>query len=408
MNHPTAIEWTEKRVAVKDLRPYERNPRKISPEDRERLKRSIVEMGYHQRALAQPDLRLIGGHQRLDILKELGIAEISVLIPSRELTEAEFRRLLIQDNLPFGEFAFDVVGADFKIKELTEWGMPKEWMRKVAAPSQDRAEDTPPVESRAVSRPGDIWLCGAHRVMCGDSTNAPNVASLLEGKYPHLMVTDPPYGVDYDPNWRNEAERADGSKIGASAVGKVTNDDQFDWRKAWLLFPGNIAYVWHAGVRASQVAESLQNTGFAIRSQIIWVKNNFAIGRGDYHWQHEPCWYAVKGAGNWTGDRKKATVGNSDKPQKSETGHSTQKPVECMRRPMENNSSVGDVVYDPFLGSGTTLIAAQQIDRVVYGMELNPAYVDLICRRYSNFTGNPAILAGDTRTFDEIARERNQ
>lgn len=207
------------------------------------------------------------------------------------------------------------------------------------------------------------------------------------------MVTDPPYGVEYDPNWRNEAARscsAMGNRsLGAGAVGVVRNDDNADWRLAWALFPGDVAYVWHAGLFANVVAESLAATGFKLRSQIIWAKSQMVIGRGDYHWHHEPCWYAVREGkpGHFLGDRKQTTVWQIDKPQKSETGHSTQKPVECMARPIRNNSKPGDLVYEPFSGSGTTLIACEQLGRKCRAIELNPQYVAAAIERWHKATG---------------------
>jgi DNA modification methylase len=207
------------------------------------------------------------------------------------------------------------------------------------------------------------------------------------------MVTDPPYGVEYDAKWREDA----GVNGPGAAKGKVLNDDRADWTEAWALFPGDVAYVWHAGLYASTVAESLIKCGFNMRSQIIWAKSNFAMSRGDYHWQHEPCWYAVKKAakGHWAGDRKQTTIWNIPKPQKSETGHSTQKPVECMKRPIENNSSIGQAVYEPFSGSGTTIIACEMTGRVCYAIELNPAYVDIAVKRWEQFTGQKATLVKD-------------
>jgi DNA modification methylase len=197
------------------------------------------------------------------------------------------------------------------------------------------------------------------------------------------MVTDPPYGVNYDPKWRDDlgidwtgqAQRLsthpNAKPLHSRSLGKVTNDGQADWREAWSLFPGNIAYVWHGGLHAGTVADSLSSVGLVIRAQIIWVKQHFVFSRGDYHWQHEPCWYAVRGTGAWSGDRKQTTVweianasafrGEKDD---STTGHGTQKPVECMQRPIENNSSLGQAVYDPFCGSGTTVIAAERTGRV--------------------------------------------
>jgi DNA modification methylase len=219
------------------------------------------------------------------------------------------------------------------------------------------------------------------------------------------MVTDPPYGVEYDANWRNEAARNSkgmGNRaIGAGAVGKVLNDDNADWSEAWALFRGDVAYIWHAGLFAGDVANSLISEGFNLRSQIIWAKSNFAIGRGDYHWHHEPCWYVVRNGkrGYYDGGRKQTTLWQIDKPRKSDTGHSTQKPIECMQRPIENNSKPGDAVYEPFSGSGTTIIAAEITGRRCFAIELNPAYVDLAVRRWQDFTGQEATRLSDGVSF---------
>ena len=242
---------------------------------------------------------------------------------------------------------------------------------------------------------------GPHRVGCGDSTDGGIVQAVLQGASPDLMVTDPPYGVNYDPEWRHRA-----GVNNSSRTGKVANDGRADWEAAWALFPGNIAYVWHGALHATTVAASLERQGFAIRAQIIWAKERLVIGRGDYHWQHEPCWYAVRSKGNWTGDRKQTTLWTiSSKEQDAETVHGTQKPVECMRRPILNNTSPGDFVYEPFLGSGTTLIAAESCGRACRAVELSPLYVDVAVRRWQAFTGERALLEVDGRSFDEIAAE---
>lgn len=249
---------------------------------------------------------------------------------------------------------------------------------------------------------------------------------------PHLMVTDPPYGVEYDAKWRNKAGIGKGG-----AHGVVLNDDRADWSEAWALFPGDVAYVWHAGSKAHIVADSLLKCGFGLRAQIVWAKSQLVIGRGDYHPQHEPCWYAVRKGktGHFVGGRKQrtlwrfvadalradekvfvcpddegllaisgdeSTIWEIPKPLKSETGHSTQKPVECMARPIRNNSKKGDYIYEPFSGSGTTIIAAEQTGRRCMAMELNPPYVDVAVRRWQNFTGLKAILEASGRTFEEV------
>jgi DNA modification methylase len=218
------------------------------------------------------------------------------------------------------------------------------------------------------------------------------------------MVTDPPYGVEYDPSWREKA----GVASGDYAKGKVLNDDNADWREAWALFPGDVVYVWHGGLFAGVVGESLIATKFKLRSQIIWNKGQLVLSRGDYHWQHEPCWYAVREgkAGHWAGDRKQVTVWDIEKPRKSETGHGTQKPIACMRIPIENNSNPGDGVYEPFSGSGTTIIAAETTGRRCYAVELSPAYVDVAVRRWQEYTGRDAVLEGSGATFAETMAAR--
>ena len=183
----------------------------------------------------------------------------------------------------------------------------------------------------------------------------------------------------------------------------MLNDDRADWREAWALFPGDIAYVWHGALHAATVAESLEAAGFAIRSQIIWAKERLVLSRGDYHWQHEPCWYAVRktGKGHWAGDRKQTTLwthpeprpGRHDRPRHPEAGrmHAPADPQQQL--------SPGQAVYDPFIGSGTTLIAAETTGRICLGIELNPAYVDVAIERWQRFTGQAATLDGDRRAL---------
>lgn len=244
---------------------------------------------------------------------------------------------------------------------------------------------------------GNLVLKSKHRLLCGDSTKAEDVARLLEGRKPFLMVTDPPYGVEYDPEWRNEA-MGEGNR----STGKVTNDDIVDWTPAYKLFPGHVAYVWHAGRFAADLVVNLRAANFDIRTQIIWCKQHFAIGRGHYHWQHEPCWYAVRkgGSAKWCGDRTQSTRWDINNglsqggPRKAEdelTGHGTQKPVECMARPIRNHGGKDDDVYDPFLGSGTTLIAAEQLGRRCFAIEIDPGYCDVAVQRWQNLTGEQAV-----------------
>ena len=230
-------------------------------------------------------------------------------------------------------------------------------------------------------------------------------AEVLGVVKPHLMVTDPPYGVDYDPTWRATA----GVNQNKRRLGKVANDDIADWRPAWRLFPGSVAYVWHAGRYASTVQDSLAACGFEVRSQITWAKDRFALSRGHYHWQHEPCFYSVRGnSANWTGDRSQSTLWQIPSREGQGLTHGTQKPVECMKRPIENNSSPGQAVYEPFSGSGTTIIAAEMTGRSCHAIELLPQYVDVAIERWQQFTGEQAVLDfdGDARNFQTIAEGR--
>ena len=219
------------------------------------------------------------------------------------------------------------------------------------------------------------------------------------------MVTDPPYGVNYDPSWRERFAATPGNL----ATGTVLNDDRADWREAWALFPGDVAYVWHGALHATVVAQSLEAAGFVVRSQIIWDKTRLVIGRGDYHWQHEPCNYCVRSGktGHWAGGRSQTTVWQIPH-RKSESGHGTEKPVECMKRPMENNSSPGQAVYEPFCGSGTSIIAGEITGRVCHAIEVDPAYVDVSVQRWEAFTGGAARLEANSGSFSETKEDRSQ
>lgn len=399
---------------------YAGNPRK-NDHAVDKIAAAINEFGFRIPIVAKSDGLVVDGHLRLKAAKKLGLDTVPVLLAD-DMTEQQIKafrlsvnkmadlaewdeELLALELSELAEFDFDMDLIGFTTEELQELIGGEDQQDGLA-----EEDSVPELPENPVAKKGDVWKLGDHRLMCGDSTNSENVAILMDDEKPNLMVTDPPYGVDYDANWRNEAERADGKPIGARAVGKVKNDDRADWSEAWELFPGNIAYVWHAGRHAKTVQESLEKCGFQIRNQIIWAKNNFAISRGDYHWKHKPCWYAVKNKGNWTGDRSQTTLWEIDKPLKSETGHSTQKPVECMRRPIINNSDKGDIVYDPFLGSGTTIIAAETEGRVCYGMELNPAYCDIILNRYLNYVGEngKVFLSTDDGnvSYEEVRKMR--
>lgn len=278
-------------------------------------------------------------------------------------------------------------------------------------PSAQQLDILPPLPDHPVTLPGDVWLCGENRVLCGDATSAEDVDRMLESRRPGLMITDPPYGVAYDPLWREQAGLGQ-----ARQVGRVTNDDRVDWSAAYHLFSGDVAYVWHAGVHAAEVGRSLQEADFDLRSQIIWAKQHFVLSRGHYHWQHEPCWYAVRRGNNagWCGDRSQSTLWETPnlnpfgggEAAEGATGHGTQKPLELIKRPILNHTQRGESVYDPFLRSGTTLIAAHVTERICYSIEIEPAYVDMALARWQKASGRPAVLAGSGQSFEQLRSER--
>ena len=244
----------------------------------------------------------------------------------------------------------------------------------------DRAEE---LQEKWGTERGQVWEIGRHRLMCGDSTSEENVGELLDGNTPNLTVTDPPYGVEYDANWRKGSAEKGQLAYAPRRIGRVENDDRADWAEAWTLCPGAVIYCWHAGLHASEIQDHLTNAGFEHRAQIVWVKSNFPISRGHYTWRHEPCWYAVKKGKTaaWVGPATSSTVWDINLDKNVEGGHSTQKPLECMARPIRNHE--GDV-YDPFIGSGTTMVAAEQLDRTCYGMEIDPGYCAVILERMSS------------------------
>lgn len=690
-------------LPLEQIIPYARNPRN-NAEAVATVAASIQEFGWRQPIVVDEDRVVLAGHTRLEAARKLGFKSAPVHI-AKGLTANQARAFRIMDNRS-GENAewdndllnlelADLLEADF---DLSLTGFTDDELNALVTSLEDGSEpqsdedDVPEAPEDPMSRPGDLWILGHHRLLCGDSTVVTDVDRVLGTVEPLLMVTDPPYGVDYDPGWRNETGAAKTKR-----TGKVLNDDRADWRDAWALFPGDVAYVWHGALHAATVAESLQDCGFTIRSQIIWAKERLVLSRGDYHWQHEPCqpagtlvqkviergagsqpaligevpietlqvgdfvvsynpyesvvrrrgrqitrfgerqfdgfmhaisaagrvtratpehrfsvrlnpnasdkqvvylmrrgdwwrvgrvglfnsrgfglatrladnigeeawivsvhdsvveaqcaeqvlsckygiptthwevdawtknpdrvrsqemiagiyaslslsalnaratqllrdhrlerdypfiasgeklnfsrratrlvrscnvfakimqlpmptvgedftwvtvtgndatpfsgsvysmdverdqhyvadglvthncWYAVKktGKGHWAGDRKQTTLWHiANKDQDEKTVHGTQKPVECMRRPILNNSSPGQAIYEPFMGSGTTLIAAESTGRVCYGIELNPAYVDVAVERWQKFTGQEAVLESSGERFNSLKNSR--
>lgn len=396
--------------------PYRRNPRK-NDHAIDRMVVSIKTFGFKIPILARSNGEVVDGHLRLKAAQKLGLDKIPVILCD-EFSVGQVRafRLLANRSATWADWDDELVALEMADLKALDFDLALTGFDAIEIDDLLFAEDTdslddnvPELPQQAVTRPGDLWILGKHRVLCGDATSADEVALLFGAVQPVLMVTDPPYGVDYDPTWRERAG------LGRQRqTGLVRNDHQVDWSAAYRLFPGDVIYLWHAGVHAAEVATGLEAIGFNIRSQIIWAKQHFALSRGDYHWGHEPCWYAVREGkcSRWSGDRTQSTLwqianlnpfGGSGE---EATGHGTQKPVEVMRRPILNNSVRGDIVYDPFLGSGTTLIAAHATDRICFGLDIDPGYIDITIGRWQKLAGSAAVLASDGLAFDEVAKRR--
>jgi DNA modification methylase len=418
--------WPAERVefwSIERLTPYSANARRHSEADIDKIGASIVKWGWTNPVLVDEHGVLIAGHLRVAAAARIGVKSIPVIV-ARGWSEDEKQAYRLADNelaargswdpdLLFSELG-DLKSSGFNLDLIGfEPHRLEEILAGLGSSGLTDPDSVPDIPDDPVTRLGDVWLLAAHRIGCGDSTNAADVAPVLAGTRPHLMVTDPPYGVAYDPSWR--AGRGIGS--GNLAQGRVLNDDRADWRQAYALFTGDVAYVWHGALHGDVVGADLTACGLQPRAQIVWVKQHFTLSRGHYHWRHENCWYAVRvgKAGQWQGDRKQTTVweiannnpfGNRQREQS--WGHGTQKPIECMRRPIVNNSRPAQLVYDPFLGSGTSLIAAEMTGRTCIGLEISPAYVDVILRRWQHFTGRTAIHQASGQSFNERAANQDR
>ena len=420
-------------ISPSELTPYDGNPRVHTDAQIQKLAASIQEYGVVLPVLVDAGNVIIAGHAVVAACMKLGVPEIPCVRASH-LTDGQVKAYILADNRLAEDSAWDKTKLKAEMLRLRdEYGLTLEHtgfetreilrLRLDTADTPKDEDATPESVSNPVTQPGDLWLLGEHRLICGSCTDAATVDRVLDGSRPHIMVTDPPYGVNYNPEWRSQVHDSPSLR-----TGRVLNDDIADWREAWRLFPGDVAYIWHASIHGETVAESLRSCGFNIRAQIIWAKPKFALSRGDYHWQHEccayalrddggyfpgydGCWYAIRDGekSHWQGSRSESTLWTIDySNQDAQTNHGTQKPVECMRRPMLNNSSVNEIIYEPFSGSGTAIIAAESCRRVCYAVELNPEYVDMAVKRWQDFTGRSAVLDGTEYTFEQVAGMRSE
>jgi DNA modification methylase len=456
---------------------YARNPRR-NDQAVDRMCASIREFGFKIPVLARSSGEVVDGHLRLKAARKLGIAEVPVILCD-EWTDAQVKafRLLVNRSVAWASWDDELLAVELQdIRamgfDLSLTGFDVSEIDDLLAPAP-ADEPAPPPPVTPVTRAGDLWLLGPHRVICGDCCDAEVVARLLEDRKPILMVTDPPYGVELDSEWRDRAglnsapgvPRTSASRARAAADPKhpaersymrhpgeyraalntaksralhakvgtaepsylrhrteghtevsISGDTRADWSEAFALAPSlQVAYVWHASTLTNEVITGLLRIGFEHRQMLIWLKPTFTITRTLYWFRHEACWFVRKSRAPWYGERgaanttvweatsPKQIMGSSDE---DKYDHPTQKPLELMRRPIINHLRRGELVYEPFLGSGTTLAAAEAVERVCYGIEIDPKYVDVVILRWQKMTGKAATLAGDGRTFDQLRGER--
>jgi len=370
---------------------------------------------------------IVAGHTRLQAAIKLGLQEVPV-IWADDLTEEQIKAFRIMDNKSqdYAQWDFDLLkleledlksaNFDLKLTGFSEIDIDK-FLDGDYGEKPINLSENPKYQ---INR-GDIYQLGEHRLLCGDSSNEEEVNKILKDKNPILMVTDPPYGVQYDASWRNKTNLQSGIKRPTRATDYMTSEEDTitDWSKSFKHFKGDIAYIWHAGKYTYDVAKGLKDLNFDIIAQIIWVKPHFALSRGDYNWKHEPCFYAVKKGKNhnWQGSNNQVTTwemdgmnafGKSKDPEDEQTGHATQKPIECMKKPILNNSKEGDTIYEPFGGSGTTLIACELTKRKCICIELESKFVSAIIERFINLVGDKEVYkVEEDGTKTHISKRKN-
>lgn len=395
-----------KKVSVADLRKFEANSRTHSAEQIEQLARNIRKYGWTNPILIDEHHTIIAGHGRFEAAIALEMSEVPCIVIDG-LSEADRSALVIADNKLALNAGWDVnkLTAQFEFLKAQEYDLAYTGFgidELCTFMPEDEPEvfcgddDLPNEVIEPVTVVGDLWLLGDHRLLCGSSTIQTDVDRLLGGQAPNTMITDPPYGVKYEADWRAKAKGSKKTKREENS--NLQNDDKADWYDAYVLFRGNVAYVWHASAFTDVVMDGLHRAGFEVKQQLIWNKNIHALSRSDYHWKHEPCWYAVREGKerNWKGGRTQMTVWDvpSVVCEKDKTAHPTQKPVELFVRSITHHTSPGEYVYDPFAGSGTLMVACEKTKRRALMMELDPKYCDIIIQRYKQFSGKDAVREG--------------
>ena len=404
-----------KELPLKELKPAAYNPRKKlkkGDKEYEKIKQSLLKFGYVDPIIVNEDLTVIGGHQRLTVLKDLDYETAKCVIVDLPKEDEKALNIALNkitgqwDEALLADLLLDLQESDFNL-DLTGFEPPE--IDDILSNVHDKelSEDEFDVEEElkkpTLSRHGDLWQLGKHRVICGDSTKAETYKQLLDDRKANLVVTDPPYNVDVE-----------------ETAGKILNDNMSDGDFYQFLLSmftqvenhmedDASIYVFHADTEGLNFRKAFKDAGFYLSGCCIWKKNSLVLGRSPYQWQHEPCLYGwkKKGKHQWFSDRKQTTIWEYDRP-KSSKDHPTMKPIQLMAYPIQNSSMRGTIVLDPFLGSGSTLIAADQTGRVCYGIELDEKFVDVIVKRYIEVTGDTEVTVQrnhEVLTYNQVLKE---
>jgi len=402
-------------IQIDALIPYARNSRTHSDAQVAQIASSIKEFGFTNPVLIDGGGGIIAGHGRVLAARKLGMSEVPC-IRLEHLTDAQKRAYVIADNRLALNSGWDTEMLKVEFSDLQELGFDleltgfyldeiKELLAPVGTEGLTDPGDSPPLPETPRTVPGDIWVMGKHRLLCGDSTSMDDLAKLCEGQLVDMWLTDPPYNVAY------EGKTKDALKIKNDEMG----DDQFRQflRDAYtaadtVMKPGAVFYIWHADSEGYNFRGAAKDAGWTVRQCLIWKKSSMVMGRQDYHWKHEPCLYGWKeGASHlWAADRKQTTILEFEKPSRNGE-HPTMKPVALFEYQLLNNTKGGDQVLDSFGGSGTTLIAAEKNGRVARIMELDPKYCDVIVKRWQDFTGKIATHAETGEPFAEVTNGKS-
>lgn len=380
-------------VKIEKVKPYDKNPRKNKAAV-DYVANSIKEFGFQQPIVVDKDMVVIAGHTRLKAAKKLKLKEVPVVIADN-LTEEQVKAYRLADNKTAekAEWDFDLLTDELlSLQELDfdmeQFGFDFDFSEDEEAVEDDNWEADVPEEP--ISKRGDIWVLGRHRLMCGDSTDAADVALLMDGNKADMLLTDPPYNVDYTGKASElETRKIENDKMEDSAFQDFLTSAFSN--AAENMKAGGVFYIWHADSEGLNFRVACKKAGFQVRQCLIWNKNAMVMGRQDYQWKHEPCLYGWKdGASHlWASDRKQTTVLDFEKPQKNNL-HPTMKPIKLFDYQIKNNTKGDDIVLDLFGGSGTTIMAAEQNGRRGFVMEYDPKFVDVIVDRWEQFTGMKA------------------